>query len=113
MAQRSRAAAGEAKSAPIAATAPAPATAPSASVSSTATLQIGSVPPGADIEVDGSFVGNTPSDLQVAEGDHTLVVKKSGFKDWERKLKSRAGSNVHINAELEKSENSAPTGQNN
>jgi len=31
-------------------------------------------PPGADIEVDGSFVGNTPSDVQVTEGDHTVVV---------------------------------------
>lgn len=67
-----------------------------------ATLQIGSDPPGADIEVDGSFVGNAPSDVQVAEGDHTVTVKKAGFKDWERKLKVSAGSNVHLNAELEK-----------
>jgi len=29
-----------------------------------AKLQIDSTPPGADIEVDGSFVGNTPSDVQ-------------------------------------------------
>ncbi|MGA9707537.1 MAG: PEGA domain-containing protein, partial [Candidatus Sulfotelmatobacter sp.] len=61
--------------------------------------------PGADIEVDGSFVGNTPSDVQVAEGDHTVTVKKSGFKDWERKLKVTAGSSVHLNAELEKTAN--------
>jgi len=61
-----------------------------------------SVPDGADIEVDGSFVGNTPSDVQVAEGDHTVSVKKSGFKDWERKLKVTGGSSVHLNAELEK-----------
>ncbi|MGA7291605.1 MAG: PEGA domain-containing protein [Terriglobales bacterium] len=47
-----------------------------------AKLQIGSTPPGADIEVDGSFVGNTPSDVEVAEGDHTVIVKKAGFKDW-------------------------------
>jgi PEGA domain-containing protein len=71
----------------------------------TAKLQIESTPPGADIEVDGSFVGNTPSDVQVAEGDHTVVVKKSGFKNWERKLKSSAGSSVHLGAELEKVDN--------
>src|ERR1019366_7631785 len=53
-----------------------------------AKLQIESTPPGADVEVDGSFVGSTPSDVQVAEGDHTVVVKKSGFKNWERKLKA-------------------------
>jgi len=70
-----------------------------------AKLQIDSIPPGADIEVDGSFVGSTPSDVQVAEGDHTVVVKKSGFKNWERKLKTSAGSSVHVGAELEKADN--------
>jgi hypothetical protein len=67
-----------------------------------AKLQLESTPSGADIEVDGSFVGSTPSDVQVTEGDHTLVVKKLGFNTWERKLKSSAGSTVHIRAELEK-----------
>jgi hypothetical protein len=65
-------------------------------------LQLESDPPGADIEVDGSFVGNTPSDVQVSDGEHTVTVKKSGFKDWERKLKVSSGSSVHLNAELEK-----------
>jgi len=81
---------------------PVPDQGPSASGRMSAKLQIDSTPPGADIEVDGSFVGNTPSDVQVTEGDHTVVVKKSGFKNWERKLKSSAGSSVHIGAELEK-----------
>jgi len=67
-----------------------------------ARLQLGSDPSGADIDVDGSFVGNTPSDVQVTEGDHTITVKKAGFKDWERKLKISGGSSVHLNAELEK-----------
>jgi hypothetical protein len=75
-----------------------------AAKTSTAKLQVDSTPTGADIEVDGSFVGNTPSDVQVAEGDHTVVVKKSGFKSWERKLKSSAGSSVHISSELEKAD---------
>jgi hypothetical protein len=68
----------------------------------TGKLSVGSVPDGADIEVDGSFVGNTPSDVQVADGDHTVTVKKAGFKDWERKLKVTSGSSVRLNAELEK-----------
>jgi len=67
-----------------------------------AKLQLESNPSGADIEVDGSFVGNTPSDVQVTEGDHTVTVKKTGFKDWEKKLKVTAGSSVHLNAELER-----------
>jgi hypothetical protein len=67
-----------------------------------AKLNVGSDPPGADIAIDGSFVGNTPSDVQVTEGDHTVTVRKAGFKDWERKLKVSGGSSVHLNAELEK-----------
>jgi hypothetical protein len=70
-----------------------------------AKLQIESTPPGGDIEVDGNFVGSTPSEVQVPEGDHTVVIKKSGFKNWERKLKSSAGSSVSLNAELEKADN--------
>jgi hypothetical protein len=65
-------------------------------------LQLESNPTGADIEIDGNFVGNTPSDVQVAEGEHAVTVKMAGYKDWERKLKVSAGSSVHINAELEK-----------
>jgi hypothetical protein len=72
--------------------------------STTAKLQLESTPPGADIELDGSFVGNTPSDVQVPEGEHTITVK-SGFKDWERKLKVTGGSTIHLSAELEKTAN--------
>jgi len=79
--------------------------APAPTLASTGKLSVASVPDGADVEVDGSFVGNTPSDLQVAEGEHTVTVKKSGFKDWERKLKVTGGSSVHLNAELEKTAN--------
>jgi hypothetical protein len=67
-----------------------------------AKLQMESDPTGADIQVDGTFVGNTPSDVQVTEGEHTITVKKTGFQGWERKMKISAGSSVHLNAELEK-----------
>lgn len=73
-----------------------------ATAPASAKLQLESDPSGADIQVDGSFVGNTPSDVQVPEGEHTIAVKKAGFKDWERKMKVSGGSNVHLNAELEK-----------
>jgi hypothetical protein len=68
----------------------------------TGKLSVTSLPPGADIEVDGNFVGNTPSDVQVADGEHAVSVKKAGFKDWQRKLKVSSGSSVHLSAELEK-----------
>ncbi len=28
-----------------------------------------------------AFVGNTPSEVQMAEGEHTVSVRKTGFKD--------------------------------
>jgi hypothetical protein len=77
----------------------------SSSGSVSAKLQMESDPPGADIEIDGSFVGNTPSDVQVTEGEHTVLVKKTGFKDWGRKLKVSGGSSVHLNVVLEKMAN--------
>lgn len=70
--------------------------------SQSAKVQLESTPSGADIEVDGSFVGNAPSDLQVTEGEHTILVRKTGFQDWKRKLRVNAGSRVHLNAELER-----------
>lgn len=75
---------------------------PTQQTASVGKLMIVSVPDGADIELDGGFAGNTPSELQVSDGEHIVVVKKSGFKDWERKLKVSAGSSIRLNAELEK-----------
>lgn len=77
---------------------------PAPSAPATGRFSVLSVPDGADIEIDGGFVGNTPSEVEVAEGEHTVAVKKAGFKAWERKLKVSGGSNVHLNAELEKAD---------
>ncbi len=77
----------------------------SAVATSSAKLQLESNPSGADIDVDGNFVGSTPSDIQVSEGEHIVSVKKAGFTNWERKVKVSAGSNVHLSAELEKAPN--------
>jgi hypothetical protein len=72
-------------------------------------LTVTSAPEGADIELDGNFVGNTPSELSIAPGNHTVLITKAGFLPWQRKLETTAGSTVHITAELEKSQLTAPT----
>lgn len=72
------------------------------SATPTAKLSVTSVPDGADIEVDGDFSGNTPSDLEVPEGEHSITVKKAGYNSWQRKIRIVAGSNVRLNAEMEK-----------
>jgi CRISPR/Cas system-associated exonuclease Cas4 (RecB family) len=64
-------------------------------------LAILSTPEAADIEVDGSFVGNTPSAVDLATGEHTVTISKKGFEPWKRTIKL-AGGDIKLNAELEK-----------
>ena len=64
-----------------------------------ASLSVESSVTGADIEIDGSFVGSTPSTLSVAPGQHTVTVKKKGYADWSRSM-NIAGNAVHLNADL-------------
>jgi len=66
-------------------------------------VAVTSTPAGADIEVDGAFVGSTPSTITVTTGDHTISVKKTGFTTWERTIKV-SGGKIQISAELQASE---------
>ena len=68
-----------------------------------ANVQVSSTPAGADIEVDGDFVGNTPSAIHLSAGEHVLGVKKSGFRAWQRKIKV-TGGDISLVAELEKND---------
>jgi hypothetical protein len=72
-----------------------------------ASITFESAPPGADIEVDGAFVGNTPSTVTVAPGSHQIAVKKKGFTDWTKTLNVTGGT-VHLNAELEQAPPAPP-----
>jgi len=64
-----------------------------------ALIDISSTPSGADIEVDGKFVGSTPSSISLAPDDHDVVVKKAGFSAWEKKLSVSPG-HISLAAEL-------------
>jgi len=52
----------------------------------------------ADIEIDGAFVGNAPTTIQLAPGQHQLVVR-SGAAVWQRDVTITSGT-VTINATL-------------
>jgi hypothetical protein len=69
-----------------------------------AELEVSSTPDGADIEIDGNFVGSTPSTMGIAAGPHHLSVKKTGFKPWERKITVSSG-HIKIDATLESQAN--------
>jgi len=62
-------------------------------------LTIDASVPNCDIEVDGSFVGSTPSTLNLPPGKHEIVVKKAGYRDWTRTMTVGSGS-VRVNAEM-------------
>ena len=64
-------------------------------------LQVISDPVGADIEVDGAFVGSTPSKVEIVVGDHDITVTKSGYQTWRRTVRI-TGGDVSINAGLQK-----------
>lgn len=66
------------------------------------TVQVASNPDGADVYADGAFVGNAPSSLKLAPGKHTIRVTQAGYKEWSRDVTVQAGSEIHLNATLEK-----------
>jgi len=60
-----------------------------------------STPSAAEIEVDGVFMGNTPSELSLEPGLRRIRVLKKGFLPYERTIQITAGSKPSIVAELE------------
>jgi hypothetical protein len=91
---------------------PAPSTAPPPSSGATghplpaqtAEYVLRSVPPGADITVDGNFVGNTPSTLRLTPGQHIIALGESGFQTWQRTVNATSGSNIAVDAKLVKAQ---------
>jgi hypothetical protein len=57
--------------------------------------------PNCDIEVDGSFMGNTPSTINLAPGKHEIAVKKTGYQNWSRNMMVGSGA-VRLSAEMVK-----------
>jgi hypothetical protein len=66
-----------------------------------ATLEISSIPTGAEITIDGQFVGSTPSSLQLLAGNHEITMQKKGFKNWARTAQVLSGK-ITVVGELEK-----------
>ncbi len=54
-------------------------------------LDIWSSPPGADIFVDGAFVGKTPYSMTLSAGEHIVNLRKKDFAIWQRKVEVTAG----------------------
>jgi hypothetical protein len=86
---------------PVAETAPvAVASAQIVDVTTSTELTLISTPDGADIEVDGAFVGSTPSTVTLALGDHTVDVSKKGYQLYEKKVHT-SGGKINMKANLD------------
>jgi hypothetical protein len=65
----------------------------------TASLTVEASVPNCEIEIDGNFMGDTPSTLNLPPGKHTVVVKKTGYADWTRTMVVGSGS-VRLSADM-------------
>jgi hypothetical protein len=67
-----------------------------------ATVMVKSTPQGADINVDGKWMGSTPSTIQLAPGDHQVSIEKESLRPWQRTMTVTAGGSSTIDATLVK-----------
>ena len=80
------------------------ATAAASNVTGDAVINFSSTPPGAEIVLDGSYVGNTPSSITAVPGRHVVEISTPGFGTWKRELQVTAGSRVDVDAALQKTQ---------
>jgi serine protease Do len=65
-------------------------------------VEISTNVPGADVFIDGAFVGNAPAMLTLSAGEHTVRIEAARHKSWERQLIILKDSQVSLSATLEK-----------
>jgi hypothetical protein len=67
-----------------------------------AKVAVHSSPDGAEIYLDGQLIGSTPSTVELPAGTHELSVRLSGYQDWTRSMRILSGSEINLEAKLEK-----------
>jgi hypothetical protein len=61
-------------------------------------------PAGAEVYVDGHFVGQTPATLHLASGAHRIELRAGGKRDWSRELEVIKDSEVTVRPVMERVE---------
>ena len=67
-----------------------------------ASVIVKSTPPGCDINVDGKYMGSTPSTIQLTPGEHEVSIEKDEMRPWQRTMTVTAGGSSTIDATLVK-----------
>ena len=63
-------------------------------------LKVVSMVPEAQVFIDGAAVGKVPQEKHVSAGEHPVVVRLDGFKQFEQKVRVEAGQTVTVQATL-------------
>ncbi len=61
-----------------------------------------SVPAGAEITVDGYFVGRTPTTSKIPLGKHLVSITKWGYQSWQQELNVTGSGPLNVNPTLHK-----------
>lgn len=59
-------------------------------------VEFKSTPAGADIEIDGIYLGSTPARIPYQEGIHTIRITLAGYEPWEKKVLFYDGLIVNV-----------------
>ena len=54
-------------------------------------ITITSNPPGADVEIDGVYIGNAGGDFETTPGVHEIIISLPGYNVWKKKVLAKAG----------------------
>ncbi len=81
--------------------APSPGTAPSGP-DAVASVQLSSDPTGAEIAIDGNYVGSTPSQVNLKPGAHAIKMTMTGYLPWVRSIETEGGETRNFIADLKK-----------
>ena len=63
-----------------------------------AEISVQSSPTGANILIDGELSGISPNTFEVLEGEHTMILNKSGYKPFEQSLIVKASQSQSLDS---------------
>jgi hypothetical protein len=64
------------------------------------TIKVVSSVPEAEVFIDGAAVGKVPQEKRVSAGEHPVVVRLPGYKQFEQKVLVEAGKSITVSADL-------------
>lgn len=76
---------------------------PSPASDALASVQLSSNPSGAEIDIDGNYIGNTPTLIKLRPGTHSISMTLPGYAPWTRSIETAAGESRNFVATLQKS----------